>query len=61
MLGQGPIQGTGHPQGIFTGHMGIDHRGLDAHVAKQLLNGAQVGAAFEQVGGKTMPFMPSSA
>ena len=35
--------------------MGVDHRGLDVGVAEQLLNGSQVGAGLQQMGGKGMP------
>jgi hypothetical protein len=34
--------------------MGIDHGGFDILVAQQLLNGADVVATLEQMGGKAM-------
>jgi hypothetical protein len=53
-------------------HMGVDHRRVDVAMAQQLLNGANVGAAFEPVrgegvlegvaGGESQPiFTPSLA
>jgi hypothetical protein len=41
--------------------VGVDHGRGKIVVPKQLLNGADVGAALEQVGGEGMPLMPSSA
>ena len=32
--------------------MGVDHRGVDAGMAEQLLDGADVGAGFDQMGGE---------
>lgn len=34
--------------------MGVDHSGGDIVVSEQLLNGADVGSALKQVGGKGM-------
>lgn len=36
-------------------HMGVDHGRLDVAMAQQLLEGANVGAAFEQVRGEGVP------
>src|SRR5687768_14067908 len=36
-------------------HMGVDLRGGDVGVTEHLLNGAQVGAPFEQMGGEGVP------
>lgn len=36
-------------------HMGVDHRRFDVAMAQQLLNCANVGAAFEQVHGEGVP------
>lgn len=36
-------------------HVSIDHRGLHIAVPKQLLNGADVGSTFQEMGGKTVP------
>jgi hypothetical protein len=35
--------------------VGVDHSGGNIVVPEQLLNGADVGAALQQVGGKGMP------
>jgi len=36
----------------------VDHGGGHIVVPKQVLNGADVGAALEQVGGEGMPLIP---
>jgi hypothetical protein len=41
--------------------VGIDLGGGDVGVAEQLLNGADVGAGFQEMGGKAVAVMPSSA
>jgi hypothetical protein len=41
--------------------VGIDQGGFQTLVAEQHLNGPQIDAAFEQMGGEAMPLMPSSA
>jgi len=35
-------------------HVEIDQRGLDAFVAEEIFDGEEVGASFQQMGGKTM-------
>jgi hypothetical protein len=41
--------------------VGVDHRGGHIVVPEQLLNGADIGAALQQVGGEGMAVMPISA
>ena len=41
--------------------MEVDQRGADLTVAKQALDGVDVGAGLQQVGGEGVPIMPSSA
>jgi hypothetical protein len=43
------------------GEMEVDHRLPQVGVAEEQLNGAQIGAAFEQMGGEAVASMPSSA
>jgi hypothetical protein len=38
----------------MAGHMGVDFRGIDARVAEQFLNDAQVGSALQQMRGKAV-------
>ena len=40
--------------------MGVDHGGFDILVPQQFLDGADVIAVFQQVGGETVPIMPST-
>jgi hypothetical protein len=42
-------------------HVGIEHRGADALVAQELLDGADVVAPYQEVGRERMALMPSSA
>jgi hypothetical protein len=49
------VQRTPHPHPRLLEDVGVDHGGLDALVAKELLNGADVVAASEQVGGEGVP------
>ena len=46
------IQGTLHASRTVAEKVGIDHRGGDVAVAEELLNGADVLAALEQVRGE---------
>jgi len=41
--------------------MDVDHRLAQIGVPEQQLNGAQVGASFEQMGGEAMSTMPRAA
>jgi hypothetical protein len=41
--------------------VGVDHGGGHIVVPEQLLNGTEVGATLQQVGGEGMTVMPSSA
>jgi hypothetical protein len=43
------------------GDGGVAGGGIDAAMAEQDLNGAEFGAAFEQVGGEAVPAMPHAA
>ena len=45
------IQGAFNGQAAAVKDVGVDHGGLDVLVAEQLLDGADVVAALEQVGG----------
>lgn len=44
-----------HPAGAAIQHMGIDHPRLHVTVTQQLLNGSNVMATLQEVGGKRMP------
>ena len=44
-----------HLAEMFVGNVRVDLRGGDVLVAEQRLHRAQIGAAFEQVGGKGVP------
>lgn len=46
------IQRAFYPSAAPVQHMGVDHRGGHIGVAEQFLHGADVVAAFEQVGGE---------
>ena len=48
------------PDGLG-GDPGIERRGVELGVPEQDLDGAEVGAGLEQVGGEAVPLMPSSA
>src|SRR5690606_28473096 len=50
-----PVERTEHRQPATVEHMGIDLRGLYIRVAKQLLHGANILTAFQQMRGKRMP------
>jgi hypothetical protein len=41
--------------------MGINHGGLKILVTEQFLDGSDIIAGFEKMGGKAVPLMPSSA
>jgi hypothetical protein len=41
--------------------MQIHHGGGDLFMTQELLDGVQVSAGFQEMGGKGMPVMPSSA
>jgi len=41
-------------------HVGVDHGGLDVVVAEELLDGADVVAVAEEVGGKAVALIPSA-
>ncbi len=49
------IQRTDDAGGAGGGDVGIDHRGFQAGVAQQFLDGADIGAGFQQVGGERVP------
>ena len=42
-------------------NVGVDHGGLELGVAEELLDGSDVVAGEEEMGGEGMPLMPSSA
>jgi hypothetical protein len=48
------IQRTLHAIGAALQHVRVDHGGADIGVAQQLLDGADIVAGFEQMGGKAM-------
>jgi hypothetical protein len=54
LMGEGSlqIQGRAHGQAAALEHVGVDHGRLDVFVAQQFLDGADVVAVFEQVGGE---------
>ena len=53
------VQRTHDAQGAFVEHMGVDHGRADIGVAEQLLYGANVLPALQQVRGKaTIPLLP---
>lgn len=43
------------------GQMEINHRRSDLFMAEQFLDGVEMGSGFQDVGGKGMALMPSSA
>ena len=47
--------------GALVGQMQIYHGGSDLFMTQELLDGVQVSAGFQEMGGKGMPVMPSSA
>ena len=47
--------------GALVGQMQIHHGGGDLFMTQELLDGVQVSAGFQEMGGKGMPVMPSSA
>ena len=44
-----PIQRAGYTQGVFAGHMGVNHRGLHTGMTQQFLDGANITAGLQQV------------
>jgi len=48
------VQRTEHPMAAAIQHMGINHGGGDIGVTQELLDGADVVAAFQQMGGKAV-------
>src|SRR5215471_6135756 len=58
--GRGPshehsVGRTPHPRRAPVEDVGVDHRGADVPVALQVLDGADVEAVLQQVGGERMP------
>ena len=51
----GRIQRARHSPAPFVEDMRVNHRGLDAGVSEQFLNGSDVIAVFEQVRGEGVP------
>lgn len=49
------IRGAPYPQWAAVEHMGVDHGGAHILMAQQLLDGADVLAPLQQVGGKRVP------
>ena len=49
------VEGAWATVGTLVEDVGVDHRGLEVTVAKQFLDGADVGAVFEQVCGEGVP------
>ena len=49
------VQGTAHAERAAIGNMRVDHGSAHIRVAQQLLNGANVGAAFQQVRSEAVP------
>ena len=52
---QAMSMGSGGAGPGATHHMGVDHGGLDVGVARQVLDRADVDAAFKEVRGERMP------
>ena len=50
-----PVERTAHAAGTFREDVRVDHGGLEIRVTEQLLDGADVVAVLEQVGGKGVP------
>ena len=48
------VHGTANSRGAAVQDMSVDHGGLDVAVAEEFLDGADIVAVFEQVGGKGM-------
>ena len=48
------IQGAFHAAGALLEDVGVDHRRRNILMAKEFLDGADVGSALEGMGGKTM-------
>ena len=48
------IQRAAHAQRTLIEHMGVDHGGADIFVAEEFLDGANVIAVFQEVGGEGM-------
>ncbi len=53
-MGSHLVQRTANARRPTVEHMGIEHRRFDIAMAQQLLDGSNVIAAFEQVGGERM-------
>src|SRR5205807_28046 len=49
------VEGAGHAGGAAVEDVGVDHGGADVGVAEQVLDGADVAARLEQVGGEAVP------
>ena len=49
------VGGAGHAQWATVQNMRVDHCGIDVFVAHQLLDRADVLAAFQEVGGEGVP------
>jgi len=49
------IEGTLDAKGAAAEDMGVNHRGAYILVAEELLDGSDVGARLEQVGGERVP------
>ena len=56
-----PICRAGDAQRASVEDVGVDHRRLEVAVAEELLDGANVRAVLEQVGGVAVTLMPISA
>ena len=50
--GSASVEGTDHPQRVFAGYMGVDHGGPEVVMAEEVLDGTDVIALLQEVGGK---------
>jgi len=48
------VQRTPHSQTVLGGYVGVDHRRLQIHMSQQLLDGPDVMAVLQQMGGERM-------
>jgi hypothetical protein len=55
LLSEQPVPRALHPRWPTVDHVGVDHRGPDVLVPHERLEGADVGAFLEQVGGEGVP------
>ena len=55
------IERAAHAAGSAVENVGVPHGCGDVPVAEQLLDGADIGAGLEQMGGERVALMPSSA